>query len=857
MSRLARLVRLAPYAALVLTVLSLVVLPRLRLSGDLARLFPDDPPARALGAYVRAFGGGDVTTILVRGDAPEEVERATEEIASAARGRPGIRRAVTSLAPPPLDPDAPPPDPTLAWLFADEAGRAALRGALSDAGMKARLEDTHALLMAPGSGALAELIRHDPLRLLSVVQSRARTVAATVGADASGALVADGGRARFVLVTTDGSALRSEEARRVVEALEGAIGEALPRHPGVRAGIAGGAAIARDAERMIRRDLYVSSAVSTVLVSLAFLLTFRRARALIAIAPPLLVGTLWTTAIAAIFPEGIAAIAMGFASVVIGVGLDTGVHVYSAVLRAGEALADTPFESARARRAAVVDRARGHVARPTLTAAIAAGLAFSSLALSRLPALRQLGLLCAAGEVLTAIAILALTPAIAAWLESAKSDERDESDESEKRAPKTPHVPHVQRPSALAAPLARLVASPHALGTVMGLVGAGVIALVLFGPPRAASALVAVKPRGLPSLQAQEEAIKLVSGGRAADANGASGAGAGTGAPDVQLVVLQRARPEARDALLARGESLAAALRMPGRSVESIADWLPSPAAVRARLAERDAALVGRADALSRALVEAGFAIEAFEPALGHLRVPAGEDVAARTLAGLESGVIQPLLARHLARDPTSGDLLLATYVRAPGLDAAALAAEAAKGDPDAVVTGYPVLERSLRAALVADLPRVSLVSLLLVVIALRSVLRGFGEVLVALTALAVELLIVALVVRAFGIPVHVYDALVLPVLVGITVDESMFLLHAMREGNAATALGTEARSVVTTALTTAAGFGALLGCGFPGLRDLGAVGLTGTLAGLVASLVVVPVLAARLPRPPRKRGEA
>jgi hypothetical protein len=849
MSRLARLVRLAPYLALVLTVLSLVVLPRLRLSGDLARLFPDDPQARALGAYVRAFGGGDVTTILVRGDAPEEVERATEEIAAGARGRPGIRRAVTSLAPPPLDPDAPPPDPTLAWLFADDAGRAALREALSDAGMKARLEDTRALLMAPGSGALAELIRHDPLRLLSVVQSRARTVAATVGADASGALVADGGRARFVLVTTDGSALRSEEARRVVEALEAAIGEALPRHPGVRAGIAGGAAIARDAEKMIRRDLYVSSAVSTVLVSLAFLLTFRRARALIAIAPPLLVGTLWTTAIAAAFPDGIAAIAMGFASVVIGVGLDTGVHVYSAVLRAGEALAGTPFETPRARRAAIVDRARAHVARPTLTAAIAAGFAFSSLALSRLPALRQLGLLCAAGEVLTAIAILALTPAIAAWLESERGAK---SAKSASKTPPVPHVPHVQRPSALAAPLARLVASPHALGTVMGLVGAGVIALVLFGPPRAASALVAVKPRGLPSLQAQEEAIELVSGGRAASANADHGANAG--APDVQLVVLQRGRPEARDALLARGESLAGALRTPGRSVESIADWLPSPAAVRTRLAERDAALVGRADALSRALVEEGFAIDAFEPALGHLRAPAGEDVAARTLAGLETGVIQPLLARHLARDPTSGDLLLATYVRAPGLDPAALAAQAAKGDPDAVVTGYPVLERSLRAALVADLPRVSLVSLLLVAIALRSVLRGFGEVLVALTALAVELLIVALVVRAFGIPVHVYDALVLPVLVGITVDESMFLLHAMREGNAATALGTEARSVVTTALTTAAGFAALLGCGFPGLRDLGAVGLTGTLAGLVASLVVVPVLAARLPR---NRGQA
>ncbi len=814
---MSRLTRYAPLGALLLTVASIFALPQLRLSGDLARLFPDDPQARALGAYVRAFGGGDVTTILVRGDDPVEVARAADDVAVAARGRPGIRRAVTSLAPPPPDLDAPAPDPTIAWAFADDAGRAALGAALTDEGMRARLADTRALLMAPGSGALVEIIRNDPLRLLSVVQTRARSVAATVGADASGELVADQGRARFVLVTTDGSALRSEEAKRVVQALEGAIAAALPRHPGVRAGIAGGAAIARDAEKLIRRDLYVSSAASTVLVSLAFLLTYRRARALLAAAPPLLVGTLWTAAIAALFPDGIAAIAMGFASVVIGVGLDTGVHVYSAVLRAGAALAETPFATLRARRAAIVERARAHVARPTLTAAVAAGFAFSSLELSRLPALRQLGLLCAAGEVLTALAILALTPAMATWLEPA---------------------PRAPRPFALAAPLSRAVGSRRAPLVVAAGVGFAALALALLGPPRVASALVAVKPSGLPSLQAQEEAIRLVSGGHAATEGSAA---------EVQLVVLERAPAAQRDALLARGEQLAVALRAPSRTVESLSQWLPSPAAVRARLKERDALLPGRAAALAAALTELGFAADAFAPAMEHLRAPASAEVAMRALASLEQGVMQPLVARHLARDPATGELLLATYVRGPALDPAIVAKEAAKGDAESVVTGYPVLERSLRAALVADLPRVSLISLVLVAIALRSVLRSFGEVLVALAALAVELLLVALVVRVVAVPVHAYDALVLPVLVGITVDESMFLLHAMREGTASSALRSEARSVVTTALTTAAGFAALLGCGFPGLRDLGAVGLIGTIAGLVASLVVVPVLAARL----------
>ena len=56
-----------------------------------------------------------------------------------------------------------------------------------------------------------------------------------------------------------------------------------------------------------------------------------------------------------------------------------------------------------------------------------------------------------------------------------------------------------------------------------------------------------------------------------------------------------------------------------------------------------------------------------------------------------------------------------------------------------------------------------------------------------------------------------------------------------------AEALRAQGPLVAATALTTAAGFVALVACRFDGLRDLGAVGTIGVLAGLVAALVVVP----------------
>jgi hypothetical protein len=102
---------------------------------------------------------------------------------------------------------------------------------------------------------------------------------------------------------------------------------------------------------------------------------------------------------------------------------------------------------------------------------------------------------------------------------------------------------------------------------------------------------------------------------------------------------------------------------------------------------------------------------------------------------------------------------------------------------------------------------------------------------------------------RVLGVHWHVYDALVLPVLFGVTVDESMFLLHAARDHAPEEALRAQGPLVAATALTTAAGFVALVACRFDGLRDLGMVGTLGVLAGLAAALVVVPAML-RLLRP-------
>jgi predicted exporter len=759
----------------------------LRLSGDLSTLFPQSGDAAALTRWTHAFGGRDPAIVLVHGDNPADVAAVAESLAESLRHAASIARVVDRAPLPSL-----PSDPTLAWAYAGPAQRAALASAVSPEGMRGRLRETRALLLAPAGDEDAEAyLARDPLRLAQIPwQSRAQLAAGVVGGPGS-PFEADGGRARLVIAEPKGSAFDGDAARALVDDVERA--EATSRRPGVTAELTGGHAIARATEQMIRGDLELSGTLSAALASAAFVLTFRRLRALVAVLPPLAIGTLWTTALAAFFPSGVTAVAIGFAAVVVGVGVDTGVHVYAALLEARRAGYSPPEAAARA---------RATTWRPTLTAAAVAAVAFGSLALGSLRAMTQLGLLCGAGELLTSIAILLVTPEIGAWLERG--------------------APPPRREWLLGRAIMYATATRGRATVALAACALPVALVLLGGWPRTAEALVAIRPRGLAPLVAQEHLYALF-GGRAG-----------------QWVVLT-ADPDEEHAR-ARADRVAEALEAEVHAqhadgFDALTTFAPALETQRARLAERDALdLPGRREALATALRAEGFDVSAFGPALEAFAHPSHGP-----LPALGEAEIPWLFARHLARD--GRDTLVATYVRpadAPGAGQAIRSA-VVHADGGSGVTGFGAIDRALRDALARDLVLVGGVALVLVALAMRLALRSAVHALVALATLACEMAAVAVAMRAMGVGLHVYDALVLPVLFGVTIDESMFLLYAAGRGSIDEALRTQGPLVAATALTTAAGFAALAACRFEGLRDLGIVGTIGVLAGLVAALVVVP----------------
>jgi predicted exporter len=762
---------------------------RLHLSSDLSTLFPESGDAGALVRWNRAFGGRDPALVLVHGDVPDDVAGVADAIAESLRHDASIERvlvgvpALTALT-----------DPTLAWAYAGPAARARLAEIVTPLGMRRRLEETRALLLAPAADDRAEAwIARDPLRLAQVPWESRAELAAGAASTGGGTFVADGGRARLVVAQPRGSAFVSDDARAVVDGVTRAVSAAA--RPGVEVELAGGHAIAVATEEMIRRDLELSGTLSLVLASVAFVLTFRRVRALAAVLPPLVLGTLWTTGLAALFPAGLSVIAIAFAAVVVGVGVDTGVHVYAAFLAARR-------DGLPPREAAI--RARDDTWRPTLTAAAVAGVAFASLGLSGLRAMQQLGILCGAGELLTAVAIVLVTPEIGVWLE--------------------PRPPPPPRPSRWTGAIDRMTSTrPRALAALaVCALPAAIVALV--GWPVPADALVAIRPHALAPLAAEEH-IRARFGGRPGQwivlSSGADVDGARTRADRVADVLEPLQRSGVVDGF------------------DALGTFAPSVTTQRARLAARDALdLPGRRAALEDALRSTGFDRTACASALAAFAQPSSH-VDSTPLVG--GDIASWLLARHVADDGRGP--LVATYVRPNGEPAADAAARAAilAADPGAVITGFDAIDRALRGVLARDLVLVGGVALLLVAVGMRLVLRSGRHAIVALATLACEMGVVGLAMRVLSVRWHVYDALVLPVLFGVTIDESMFLLHAAQEHSMAEALRTQGPLVAATALTTAAGFVALVACRFDGLRDLGAVGAIGVLAGLAAALVVVP----------------
>lgn len=156
---------------------------------------------------------------------------------------------------------------------------------------------------------------------------------------------------------------------------------------------------------------------------------------------------------------------------------------------------------------------------------------------------------------------------------------------------------------------------------------------------------------------------------------------------------------------------------------------------------------------------------------------------------------------------------------------------------PDVTFASAAALLGEVTPALIADSPWIVGLVFAGLIIATAVASRSFPvtrDVLVA-TALSAVFFVAALDV--FGIDLHLYNLLAVPVVIGLAVDGAVHVRWAHASGNAREQYATH-RAVAASTLTSMVAFAALLTSESPGLRSLGEVGTLGLGVSLLVNLV-------------------
>ena len=234
-------------------------------------------------------------------------------------------------------------------------------------------------------------------------------------------------------------------------------------------------------------------------------------------------------------------------------------------------------------------------------------------------------------------------------------------------------------------------------------------------------------------------------------------------------------------------ERVAAALRGYRRdglldSYSAISAFFPSHETAERRLARfRSLPRAEAAAELRRALAEEGFDPQAFEPALADLL---RSDPPVLTLEGQKDGPLATILERHL-RPVVGGERVVTFLVAAPGVPLSTIRDRLIADLPGVrvTVTGREIVEAEFARLLHRELVWFLVASLALnfavVLAAERRLLRAAAMLSPTLVALVVYLGVIG----ALDIAIDPVNLVVLPLLIGLGVDDSVYLVAHVRHG--------------------------------------------------------------------------
>lgn len=618
--------------------------------------------------------------------------------------------------------------------------------------------------------------------------------------------------------------------------------------PEVDIGLTGLPVLQADEMLTSNRDM-TRAAVSAFLVCTVLFIVFIGGikRPLLAVVA-FLCGAAWTFGLTTLLLGQLNLLSNVFILVLVGVGLDYGVHV---IVRYREIRATRPIGEA-------LDMVMQTAVRGNVTGAMTSGIAFFAAWFTSFQGLRELGMIAGFGLLLCLAAMSVLLPALLVvadrGLRFHRAKDHDATNES------------------VHDPFAFLQFAPkHPLVTFAC---CGVLSLIIAflpGSLRFESNLLELQAEGLEAVQWEKRI--------AADSSAASWFGAVV-VDDLESVKNAVIRAEAFNEV-GRVSSILDVMALPTREREDLREVLQRPHGskifndVKPFDVDRAEHLIVNLKAIAEAAKAAGQMDEAehLENLTADVRQYAAywvppldasdvrltevrQNVDARIqavsvrfkqiLAGnnmaLREALPAALRAQYMSE---SGRYLVMAHPRENvwDLDAMKRFVTDLKAI-DANATGVPFTHIGSLEDMRSSFVWMSIFAVVGILILLGVDFRGWRDVILAVIPLAVGVLWTLQIMAFFDVSFNLANFFALPIIIGLSVDAGVHLLHRYHEGGPNRLNpGATRRAVILTGLTTIIGFGSLVFAHHRGLQSLGLVMVIGISSCLLAALIVLPAV--------------
>jgi hypothetical protein len=641
---------------------------------------------------------------------------------------------------------------------------------------------TLALLATPGAPMLTRIVSLDPLNLRRFFVGKLHAMQGSM-AFAEGPEMLSGDHQALILIAEPG---RPTTDKAFAHGLMAA-GHALFTHyPDLKIGLTGGYAIAAQEEAMMKGDILNCLLGSVLGIGLLFLVAYRRLSVLLFIIMPLAVGLQLALGFMAVTFGQVHMIAVAFAAVVLGLGVDFAIHIYDRY--ASERLAGQP--PAEATRRAVL-----RTGSAVLVGGLTSLTAFGVLTTTASPVLQQIGWLVSLGLFFCLITILWALPAWLNWLENRRWT-------------------HIHKPFALLGitHVGAVVKKWPRLSLALSL------AVLLAALPGLRQIhfernLEALHPEGLEAVQVRQEIQHHFSNGI------------------TPLLVSWHSPSEAAfwresrriDTLLAR---LPADDHQGWTSLTTLSSGrAPTTAVDRAVIAQ--------------AFAPYGLSLDAFPSLVAFLA--ALEQPAATDASFLDR--LLPLHQRFFFTDPQGITGVTWVNVRSP--EAIQRLEQLMAGhDPEIMVVSLDLALGSLMDAAKSGLVQTVILATLLVVAILLVFFRSITKTLLALLPTTLALLTTAGIMGYLGISINLINFIIIPILIGIGLDDGIHLIDRFREtGDIDQTMASTGRSILLTSLTTCLGFGSLALANYHVLSSMGMLTIIGVTTCFLYSVITLTAL--------------